>query len=52
MIAKIEGMQASTSLEATINTLTALDLGLLIYPLDLQDTISSYSSDSQVEKKE
>lgn len=50
MIAKIEGMQASTSLEATINVLTALDLGLMIYPLDLQDTISSCSSSSEIDK--
>lgn len=34
MIAKVENLQASTSLETAIKLLTPLDMGLVIYPLE------------------
>jgi len=37
MIAKVENLQASTSLETAIKLLTSLDMGLVIYPIDSAD---------------
>lgn len=50
MIAKVENLQASTSLETAIKLLTPLDLGLVIYPLDSARFVPDYKA-NQSEKE-
>lgn len=49
MIAKVENLQASTSLETAIKLLTPLGMGLVIYPIDSADIISDCKT-NQLEK--
>lgn len=50
MIAKVENLQASTSLETAIKLLTPLDLGLVIYPFDSARFVPDYEP-NQSEKE-